>query len=218
MSIVNKIEFTHILTATAFIEVYILYLFRFTKSVLTVDPINEWYTKFKWSAVALDMLSFMILLYSSKFMFPHSNKLLSGFIHNEMLVFLITALTIQITHDVLFWLTTLRTHMNKGTRTDNAILNELIDYSQNVQYGAILGDSFMVIVATPFLFYLLQSNMSNENMQFITIVCMYLIGYFVWQKQYCVRSSATWKRWMEGELRGDNDNTCTARRGVKRSI
>lgn len=199
MSIVNKIEFTHILTATAFIEVYMLYLFRFTKSIFTVDPINEWYTKFKWSAVVLDMLSVMIGFYLAKFMFPHSNKLLSGFIHNEMLVFLITVLIIQITHDVLFWLTKLRTHMNKGTRTDNAILNELIDYANDVQYGAILGDSFMYIVATPFLFYLLYSNVSNENMQFITIVCMYLIGYFIWQKQYCVRS--------------DNDNTCSE--GVK---
>lgn len=197
MSVVNKIEFTHILTATAFIEVYMLYLFRFTKSIFTVDPINEWYTKFKWSAIALDMLSVMIGFYLAKFLFPYSNKLLSGFIHNDMLLFLITVLIIQIIHDVLFWLIALRSHMNKGTRTDNAILNELIDYANNVQYGAILGDSFMYIVATPFLFYLLHSNASNENMQFITIVCMYLIGYFIWQKQSCVRS--------------DNDNKCDKR-------
>lgn len=187
MSVVNKIEFTHILTATAFIEVYILYLFRFTNSIITGVPVNEWYNKFRWSAVALDILSIMIGFYLAKFMFPHSNKLLSGFIHNDMLVFLITVLIIQIIHDVLFWLAILRTHMNNGTKTNNAILNELIDYANNVQYGAILGDSFIYIVATPFLFYLLQSNMSNENMQFITIVCMYLIGYFVWQKQSCCR-------------------------------
>ena len=57
---IKDLTFLHFLTASVFIEAFILYLFRFTKSPLTGVAINRWYDNLGWSAVILDILSFLI--------------------------------------------------------------------------------------------------------------------------------------------------------------
>ena len=47
--------------------------------------------------------------------------------------------------------------------------------------GAVIGDSFMYLVATPILYYLVVNNRNDTNV-FINIVSLYLIGYFMYQK------------------------------------
>ena len=47
--------------------------------------------------------------------------------------------------------------------------------------GAVIGDSFMYLVATPLLYYVILNNRNDVNI-FTNLVCFYLIGYFLYQK------------------------------------
>ena len=71
-------------------------------------------------------------------------------------------------------------------KNSNLIIDELKSYGNKVGLGAIRGDSFMYIVPTPILFYLI-ARFSNETNSFISIVCLYLIGYFLYQKPLYVK-------------------------------
>ena len=92
----EKIKFLQILTATVLVELFILYLFRFTKSILSVKAINDWYDNLRWNAVILDLLIFIIGFYLAIF-FCKRYKI------NNYIGFLIAQLLIQIIHDFLFY-------------------------------------------------------------------------------------------------------------------
>ena len=47
---VKNLKFIHFLTAALSIELFMLFLFRFTRSPFTGISINNWYTNFGWSA------------------------------------------------------------------------------------------------------------------------------------------------------------------------
>ena len=68
---IKDLTFLHFLTASVVIEAFILYLFRFTKSPLTGVAINRWYDNLGWSAVILDILSFLIGFYIAKFIYEY---------------------------------------------------------------------------------------------------------------------------------------------------
>ena len=63
------------------------------------------------------------------------------------------------------------------------VMDEFIYYANSVKTGAVIGDSFMYLLATPILFVLYQ--LSNDINIFTSIVCLYLIGYFVSYKFGC---------------------------------
>ena len=64
---VKNLKFIHFLTAALSIELFMLFLFRFTRSPFTGKSINNWYTNFGWSAIILDVLSVIIGFYISKY-------------------------------------------------------------------------------------------------------------------------------------------------------
>ena len=169
--------FLYFLSATLLIEVFMLYLFRYTKSPFSGKAINKWYTNYKWSAVILDVLSVLIGFYLAKFsyQFLTDKKIL-----NEKYIFikyLIILLLIQISHDFIFYFLTLK----DSVPGKNKIIDELTSYAKDVSTGAVIGDSFMYLIGTPILFFL-TSKLSNDKNTFISIACLYLIGYFIYQK------------------------------------
>jgi len=169
--------FLYFLSATLLIEVFMLYLFRYTKSQFSGKAINKWYTNYKWSAVILDVLSVLIGFYLAKFsyQFLTDKKIL-----NEKYIFikyLIILLLIQISHDFIFYFLTLK----DSVPGKNKIIDELTSYAKDVSTGAVIGDSFMYLIGTPILFFL-TSKLSNDKNTFISIACLYLIGYFIYQK------------------------------------
>jgi len=174
---IEKITPLQFLTATLIIEVIILFLFRFTHSPLTGPSINRWYNNFGWSAVLLDITSFLIGFYLAKFVYEFLVK--RGYITREyeFFKFLAILLAIQIIHDICFYFFVILP-TKPGM---NSVIDELKSYSKNIGTGAIIGDSFMYIVATPILYYLIVKY-SNQTNTFISIVCLYLVAYFLHQK------------------------------------
>ena len=173
---IEKLEFIHFFTATSLIETFMLYLFRFTKSPFTGKAINQWYTNLGWSAVILDLLSVLIGFYLAKFLYLYlvNNSIISK--DHEIIKFLGLVLLIQITHDFSFYFLVIK-NAKKGM---SKVMDEFIYYANSVKTGAVIGDSFMYLLATPILF--LISQFTNDINIFTTIVSLYLIGYFVYQK------------------------------------
>ena len=60
-------------------------------------------------------------------------------------------------------------------------MDEFKYYADKVKSGAIIGDSFMYLLATPLLYFYIQKRTDDVNI-FISIISFYLIGYLVHQK------------------------------------
>ena len=174
---IKDLTFLHFLTASVFIEAFILYLFRFTKSPLTGVAINNWYDNLGWSAVILDILSFLIGFYIAKFIYEY--LVVEKYINTdyEIYKFLGIVLCVQIIHDFSFYFFVIKPYPKKKNR----VMDEFKSYAERVKAGAVIGDSFMYILATPLLYLFVQKNNINTN-TFISIVCFYLIGYLIYQK------------------------------------
>ena len=174
---IQELTFLHLLTAATVIEVFILYLFRFTKSPFTGLAINRWYNNLGWSAVILDILSLLIGFYIAKFIYEYlvANKYLDT--KNEFMKFLGLVLLVQITHDSLFYFLVIKPY----PKNSNKVMDEFKYYAEKAKTNAIIGDSIMYLIGTPLLYFYLKKNNEDTN-TFISILCFYLIGYLIYQK------------------------------------
>ena len=59
-------------------------------------------------------------------------------------------------------------------------MDEFIRYAKSVKYGAVIGDPTMYLLATTFIIYI--SKFRNDVNIFSSLVSLYLIGYFIYQK------------------------------------
>ena len=91
----DKINFIHLLTSTLIIETFMLILFRYTKSKFSGKSINDWYDKFKFIAIFLDIAIILIGFYVTIFISKKYNI-------NNYYTFLALQIILQIIHDILF--------------------------------------------------------------------------------------------------------------------
>ena len=173
---IQELQLIHFVTVTCIVETFFLFLFRFTNSPLTGNAINQWYTNLRWSAVILDVLSVLIGFYISKFLYLYlvDKDIISK--DNELLKFLGIVLLVQITHDFSFYFLIIK-NAKKGM---SKVMDEFIYYSKSIQTGAVIGDSLMYLMGVPLLFLIYKN--SNDINVFITLFCLYLTGYFVYEK------------------------------------
>ncbi len=173
---VSNLEFIHFFTAACIIEMIFLFLFRFTRSPLTGRAINQWYTNLRWSAVILDIISVLIGFYIAKFIYEY--LVVKGYLTTkyELGKFLGIVLMVQIIHDFSFYAFVIKpTPMGQSL-----VMDEFKRYAKSVRTGAVIGDSLMYLLGTPLLFYL--ATVRNDINVFSSLVSLYLVGYFVYQK------------------------------------
>lgn len=128
--------------------------------------LKKWYKKYQLSAVIADVLILVIGIILARFFYKY---LFSSF---NIWKFTGLAVTIQIIHDILFY------WFFKLVPTGyNAMLDFFKDYAREVGIGAILGDSFMMILASlmsaHFSTYSLNSNL------IILIISLYFVPYMI---------------------------------------
>jgi hypothetical protein len=174
---IKYLTFLHFLTASVIIETFMLILFRFTKSPFTGVAINRWYDNLGWTAVILDILSVLIGFYIAKFIYEYLLRKKYINIDYELYKYLGLVLLVQITHDFLFYFLVIKPY----PKNKNRVMDEFKSYTERVKSGAVVGDSFMYLLATPLLYLYIQKNNITIN-TFISIVCFYLIGYLIYQK------------------------------------
>ena len=171
---ISDITFLHILTASLIIEICMLYIFKFTKSS---KAITNWYSNLKWTAVLLDVLSIMIGFYIAKFIYEYLeyNKYLDK--KNEFRNFIIIVLLVQIIHDFSFYFFVIKPY----PRNKNNVIDEFKEYAKHYKSQAVFADSLIYLFTTPLLYYVIKKQDTNINI-FISMICIYLMGYLVYQK------------------------------------
>ena len=130
--------------------------------------LKKWYKKYQLSAVLADVLILVIGIILARFFYNYFFPL-QGF---SIWKFTFLAVCIQIIHDVLFYF--LFKSLPLGY---NAMLDFFKDYAKEVGAGAIMGDSFMMILAC-----LLSSNFATYSLNtniIALIVSLYFVPYMI---------------------------------------
>lgn len=147
------------------IVIFIVYYTRFFNS----KYLMKWYETYRLSAVIGDVLILVIGLILARYIYT---KIFESF---SLWKFLLVLVGLQIIHDVLFYV--LFMNIPSGI---NKMMDVFKMYAGEVGGGAILGDSFMIIIAG-LLSYFLQKQSQHFNI-ITLIVSVYLIPYILYTK------------------------------------
>lgn len=131
--------------------------------------LKKWYAKYNLSASIADILILVIGIILTRYFYKYF------FDKFNIILFTFLAVIIQIIHDILFYLLFMSTPLNYHYMLDFFKL-----YANEVGVGAILGDSFMMIIACLFSSYL--STLSLNTNIIILILTTYLLPYMIYYK------------------------------------
>jgi len=144
----------------------LIIIFLLYNGVFNSMLLKKWYKKYQLTAVIADVLILVIGIILARFFYKY---LFTSF---SIWKFTGLAVIIQIIHDILFYL------FFKSVPTGyNAMLDFFKDYAKEVGTGAILGDSFMMIIAC-----LLSSHFATYSLNvniILLIVSIYLFPYLI---------------------------------------
>jgi hypothetical protein len=163
----NVSDYLPILNGILFVETFTIF---FTlHSFLRSKVLTFWYKKFQLSAVLADVSIVFLGIILTRFIYP------LFFSQFSLILFILLALFIQMTHDILFY--KFFTWVPRGV---NAMLDVFKDYATEVRHTAILGDSIIMIcsclLASHFSTYSLNANIIN------LIITLYFIPYLLFIK------------------------------------
>jgi hypothetical protein len=140
----------------------LIILFLVFHGVFKSTYLKKWYKKYQLSAVLADVLILFIGIILARFFYTY---IFSTF---SIWKFTGLAVCIQIIHDFLFyWL------FNSLPLGYNSMLDFFKEYAKEVGVGAILGDSFMMVLACLF-----SSSFATYNLN-TNIICLVISVYFL---------------------------------------
>lgn len=159
-------DYLAILNGSLIADVIIILMvfFGFFKSQF----LKKWYLKLNVFAVVADVLILVIGAILTRYFYPVFFK--------EWSIIKFTGLfvIIQIIHDILFYL-----FFDKIVpQGSNVVFDMFKDYAKEVGGGAILGDSFMVILTSLLSSYLASKNL-NTNI-IVLVLATYIIPYIIY--------------------------------------
>ena len=136
-------------------------------NILQSRVLREWYATYNLSAVIADVLIIFIGIIIARYLY---SRLFKSY---TLLKFIGLAVTIQIIHDLLFYV-----FFKNVPRGVNRMLDTFKDYAKEVSYKAVLSDSGMMILASLLSAYLVGKNL-NTNI-IVMIVAVYLTPYILY--------------------------------------
>lgn len=144
----------------------LIIIFLVFHNVFKSSYLKKWYHKYQLSAVIADVLILMIGIIISRFLYKY--------IFDSFNLWKFTALSvfIQIIHDILFYW-----FFKSLPYGYNEMLDFFKEYAKEVGIGAILGDSFMMILSC-----LLSSHFATYSLNMniiLLIVSVYFIPYMI---------------------------------------
>ena len=161
----NKFEYIPIITANIYADLFIIFV-TFTKKMVSLE---RWYKKYRLSAMIADILIGVLYMLLGRYLVYKSGVKVGLTAFAGICVF------IQIIFDYLFYI--LFTIIPKGS---NNMLDFFKIYAKKVGTDALLGDSFLVIIAV-LISALLNQTSYDTNIVFL-IISIYLIPYFIYMK------------------------------------
>lgn len=129
----------------------------------------KWYETYRLSAVIADVLILVIGLIITRYIYSYFK------LKWNIVLFIAILLCVQIVHDYLFYIFFM--YVPRGV---NKMLDLFKDYAKEVSYGAILGDSFMILITAILASYF--ADLSFHSNIIILICSMYSIPYILYTK------------------------------------
>lgn len=170
-SFANFYEISHflpILNGSILADLIVLFILYYTPYFESKE-LKTWYEKYRLSAVIADVLILVIGILITKFIFTFFH------LNFNVITFLFVLLFVQVIHDVSFFM-----FFTSIPRKVNNMLDLFKDYADEVSYKAILGDSFMLVIAFLASYYFTTFNLHSNLLILIGLV--YLIPYIIYTK------------------------------------
>ena len=161
----NIDDYLPILTAILIVDMIVMILS--ISNIISSNYLKVWYQKFFLSAVLADVLVLFIVVIFARAIYYYIFDTFS--ITN----FIIVMLALQITHDILFYI--IFSAIPRGT---NKMIDVFKDYANEVSYGAIIGDSIMIIAVGLIASYL--ANFEENTNIIILIVFLYILQFILY--------------------------------------
>jgi hypothetical protein len=164
----NKFEYIPILTANIYADLFIIFV-TFNKIYIKIKSLEVWYKKYRLSAMIADILIGVLYMLLGRYLVYKSGLKIG------LTAFAAICVSIQIILDFLFYI--LFITIPKGS---NNMLDYFKGYSNEIGANALLGDSFLVIMAVIISAVLNQLDF-DTNIVFL-IIGIYLVPYFIYMK------------------------------------
>ena len=164
----NKFEYIPIITANIYADLFIIFI-TFAKIYVNIKSLEGWYKKYRLSAMIADILIGVLYILLGRYV-VYKMGLKIG-----LTAFTALCVAIQIFFDFLFFI--FFTIIPKGS---NDMLDFFKVYSKEAGASALLGDSFLVILAVIISALLNQSSYDTNIV--LLILSIYLAPYFIYMK------------------------------------
>jgi hypothetical protein len=164
----NKFEYVPILTANIYADLFIIFV-AFSKIYFNIKSLDGWYKKYRLSAMIADILIGVLYMLLGRYLVYTSG------VEVGLTAFAAICVSIQIVFDFVFYL--FFSIIPKGS---NNMLDFFKVYATEAGTGALLGDSFLVIMAVILSAFLNQSSYDTNIV--LLIMSVYLAPYFAYMK------------------------------------
>jgi hypothetical protein len=162
----NTNDYISILSAVIITDLIVILLLNI--NLIKTKSLKSWYNTFNLSAVIADVLVIVLVLILTRYLYY---KIFKEF---SIIKFIFLGLSLQITHDILFYI--MITLIPKGS---NKMIDVFKEYANEVSYWAIIADSLMMISASLLAYYFVNLDM-NTNI-IILIIAIYIIPYMIYK-------------------------------------
>ena len=161
----NTNDYLPLFNAVLITDLFVILLLNL--KVIKSKVLRQWYSQYNLSAVIADVLVILIVLIIARAIYYYIFDTFS------ILNFIILAVMLQISHDVLFYY-----FFSNVPRGVNKMIDTFKDYANDVSYKAILADSGMMIMSCLIASYLANKN-TNTNI-IVLISFLYLLPYLLY--------------------------------------
>lgn len=161
----NTSDYLPIITGALIVDMVIL--FRMVLRFINIRSLETWYNKFGLLAVVADVLSIVIGIIMSRFLYSLLFK------EYSLITFLLLTCAVQFTHDISFaWF------FNSIPRNNSIILDVFKDYAREVGVQILFVDALMMISTILFGSYLATYSINTQIIIFI--VSLYILPYLLY--------------------------------------
>ena len=161
----NISDYLPLFNAVLITDLFVIFLLN--TRVIQSHVLRQWYSQYNLSAVIADVLIILIGLIITRAIYYYV------FDSFSIVYFVILAVIVQITHDILFYV-----FFSNIPRGVNKMIDTFKDYANEVSYKAILADSGMMIMSCLIASYLVNKN-TNINI-IVLISFLYLLPYLLY--------------------------------------
>jgi uncharacterized protein YacL len=161
----NVNDYLPILNAIIITDLFVLTRVVFRQ--IKIKSLNEWYNKYNLSAVLTDVLSIMIGIILTRYIY---NFIFKNF---NIIYFCILSVCIQVTHDILFAFM-----FNSIPIGRSAMLDTFKKYAKEVGFTILVADALMMI--SSIIIGSILANLSLNTNLIILIILLYITPYFIY--------------------------------------